>query len=129
MGTIEIRKTRTCEKCSTQVPLDKIRLFPRDSTANWLVCESCCEKLKEKNTTTRVFNTPQVKEPVRNVYNPQQAESRVVKQKTDPSFDTKHCNRCNYYFKVDNKGAINLKKIVCPYCGRNDRLGFSLEPK
>jgi len=44
---MDIRKTRTCERCRTVVLLDKVRLFPKEKDMNILVCENCCEELKE----------------------------------------------------------------------------------
>ena len=60
----DIRKTRTCEKCKAVVPLDKVKLYPKNHDVNLLVCESCCENLKAgirtditgKNKT--VINSP-----------------------------------------------------------------------
>jgi len=135
---METQKTRTCEKCSIQVPLDKTRLYPRDENKNWLICESCCEKLKQRDTSHKIINKPTTlpkKDPIKNVSNPQLAESKMIKQKIDPDYETKHCGRCSYYFKIDmnrhdlNRSIPKLNKIVCPYCGKDDRLGFNLGPK
>ncbi len=119
---MEVRKTRTCEKCSVQIPIDKVRLFPRDGERNWLVCESCCERLKT-NTSSRVMNRLPQKDAIKNVAKPI-ASPPAQKKTDDPAYKTKFCTRCKYYFKVDDNRAGVFFNIVCPYCGKNDRLGI-----
>ncbi len=121
---METKRTRTCEKCSVQVPLEKVRLFPRDKDKNWLVCEICCERLKNC-TPSKITNTLPKKEMVKNVAKPVFPE---VKKKAEPvvidkSYSTLFCTRCKYYFKIDENRAGTFFNVVCPYCGKNDRLG------
>ena len=55
---MDIRKTRTCEKCKASVPLDKVKLYPRTKDQNWLLCEACCEQTKAKVSQQIVSNFP-----------------------------------------------------------------------
>ncbi len=121
---METKRTRTCEKCSVQVPLEKVRLFPRDKERNWLVCEDCCGKLKD-TTPSRITNVPKIGA-VKNIARPTSFVSPKAKAKTEPtsnkSYRTHFCSRCKYYFKVDENRAGTFFRIVCPYCGKDDRL-------
>lgn len=67
---MEVLKTRTCERCKAQVPLNRVKLFPKDADHNWLVCENCCDVLRNMNMSQigRSMPTADKKEPVRNVY-------------------------------------------------------------
>ncbi len=67
---MEVLKTRTCERCKAQVPLNRVRLFPKDADRNWMVCENCCEVLRNMNMTQVGRTMPAIdkKEPVRNVF-------------------------------------------------------------
>ncbi|MBI2572421.1 hypothetical protein HYV86_01045 [Candidatus Woesearchaeota archaeon] len=69
---MEVLKTRTCERCKAQVPLNRVKLFPRSADHNWLVCENCCDVLRNMNMSQggRGMSSavPEKKEPVRNVY-------------------------------------------------------------
>jgi len=126
---MEIRKTRTCEKCNVQVPLGKVRFYPRDETRNWLLCEACAEKMKvSKIKQTTAFAAPAIPqkiEIVRNIVQPK-AQNKNIIASTDPSYDTKYCNRCHYQFQIDLDSKNRVKKMVCPYCGKDDRLGFTV---
>ena len=128
METRETCKTRTCEKCSVQVPLDKVRLYPRDAEKNWLVCESCCERLKS-NSQTKASNLLPKKDLIKNVAKPLLAKPPISitqkkpEQKNNSDYRTLFCTRCKYYFKVDDRKGGVYNKIVCPYCGKEDRLG------
>lgn len=55
---MDIRKTRTCEKCKSTVTLDKVRLYPKNPEQNWVVCEPCCEQLRSKGAQQGISNMP-----------------------------------------------------------------------
>jgi len=125
---MEIRKTRTCEKCNVQVPLGKVKFYPRDDSRNWLLCEACAEKMKTNRMKQSAALAPQPapkKEMIKNVVQPK-AQSKNIIVSTDPSYDTKYCNRCHYQFQIDLDSKNRVKKMVCPYCGKDDRLGFAV---
>lgn len=102
--TIDIRRTRTCEKCKAVIPLDKVKLFPKnkEKNINMVVCVACCEQLKKTENqglpTTPVKNVPQSK-------------PKIFR-----------CTRCNYTFRVDMAKIGVLHNLACPYCGKADRL-------
>ncbi len=137
---VDIRKTRTCEKCSAQIPLDKVKLYPGNNERTLIVCERCLDRLKNAAKTTLsnapksvpspVHNTPRAmmgnnpvpavpvkKVPVKNVLQPKKVETTLPE-----SYRSIKCTRCNYTFKVD-KDRVNVYfKLVCPYCGKDDKL-------
>ena len=98
---MDIRKTRTCERCKAVVPLDQVRLYPKDQNKNLLVCEPCCGELKKATAGEIVSKT---------------------KSLSAPSFIGYFCNRCNYNFRADKYKADIIHNLNCPYCGKNDRL-------
>ncbi|HIG93430.1 TPA: hypothetical protein HA242_02890 [Candidatus Woesearchaeota archaeon] len=101
---MDIRKTRTCERCRTVVLLDKVRLFPKEKDMNILVCENCCEELKEAaKPKTMITN------------------SRIAPL-PKPEYSNYQCLRCNYSFRVDRSKAGISHNLHCPYCGLPDRL-------
>ncbi len=59
------QKTRTCEKCKAQVPLNKVKLYPKDKDRNLLLCEACVEALK--NAAQSKIPSAFAKTPVKNV--------------------------------------------------------------
>ena len=118
---VDIRKLRTCEICKADVPANEVKLFPKDRDRNWMLCEPCCYKMK--NRAVKVSNVPpasQKKAAVRNVY-----ERQVNKQEkgSDDDYKVLFCTRCNYNFKVDQHRAGTYFNLNCPYCGRADQLG------
>ena len=46
---MEVRRSRTCEKCKTSVPVSEVRLYPRDRERNWVLCAACCDYLKNRS--------------------------------------------------------------------------------
>ena len=101
---MDIRKTRTCERCRTVTPLDKVRLFPKDKDINLLVCDKCCEELKEAaKPKTSIIN------------------SRIAPL-PHPEYASYRCMRCDYAFRVDRAKAGITHNLHCPYCGHSDRL-------
>ena len=101
---LDIRRTRTCEKCRGVVPLDKVRLFPKSEDKSLLVCMDFLEVLK---------NVAPPREPIRNTPH-------------NPEFPAEHlsyfCTRCNYSFRVDKAKAGVTHNLLCPFCGKAERL-------
>lgn len=92
-----ITKTRTCEKCKGQVVLNKVKLFPKNKT-NLLVCDKCFEELSHPKSETKVKPLP------------------------PPEYVKYVCSRCRYAFKTDAVKAGMTFNLLCPYCGKSDRL-------
>lgn len=99
---MDIRKTRTCERCKTVVLLDQVRLYPKSDNKNFLVCVNCCEELK-KASAGNIPTDLKAKGPA-------------------PELMKYNCTRCNYNFKADNSRAGLTYNLHCPYCGKVDRL-------
>lgn len=97
---MDIRRSRTCERCKNSIPLSQVRLYPKGQESNVLVCEDCCNKLK-------LNVKEQDKKPIRN-----SLKDMVYM----------NCIRCKYNFKIDKMKAGVIHKIVCPYCGKNDKI-------
>lgn len=105
---MDIRKTRTCERCKTVVPLEKVRLFPRDKDVNLVVCEPCCDELK----TTITQKNPNI--------------ASRVQPLLPPEYSTIFCGRCDYTFRIDRNKAGITYNLKCPYCGKQDKLKHNL---
>lgn len=101
---MDIRKTRTCERCKGVVLLDQVRLYPKSDNKNFLVCVSCCEELK-KASAGQIPST-----------------DFKAKNTAPSSFIKYNCTRCNYNFKADDSRAGLTYNLHCPYCGKIDRL-------
>ncbi|MEK6809780.1 MAG: hypothetical protein AABY40_03835 [Nanoarchaeota archaeon] len=101
---MDIRKTRTCERCKGVVLLDQVRLYPKSDNKNFLVCMNCCEELKKASAG----NIPTTDLKAKNLI-----PSALVKY---------NCTRCNYNFRADNSRAGLTYNLQCPYCGKTDRL-------
>ncbi len=110
---LDIRRTRTCEKCRAVVTLDKVRLFPKSKDKSLLVCDKCVEELKQNRGLEKqpITNTPK---------NPGMPT---------PEYASYFCGRCNYSFRVDKVKAGVLHNLLCPYCGKADRLSKVQVPK
>lgn len=124
------RNTRTCERCKASVPVEKVKLYPRNNESNWLVCEVCCDALKNRvkssvtNTYQKSVLQSEHKDPIKNIL-----PNKDVKKKTEanseasnPNLKPSFCTRCNYAFKIDQSRAGVVYNISCPYCGKSDRL-------
>lgn len=124
---MDLLQTRTCERCKTPTPVGKVKLYPRTSESSWLVCETCCEALKNrlKSSVTNTYqkglsiqNTGS-KEPIKNILPSKSVKAAAV---SDSNLKSLFCTRCNYTFKIDQDRAGVSYNIACPYCGKSDRL-------
>ena len=97
---MDIRKTRTCERCKATVPLNKVLLFSKDDDKNMIVCDKCGEELKRKVPIL---------------------QSKIGKL-PEPKYLTYFCARCKYNFRVDDSKIGVTHNLHCPYCGKADRL-------
>lgn len=102
--SMDIRRVRTCEQCKTVVPLEKVRLYPKEKgkEGNRLLCVTCCDALKQ------TIKQGPPKAPIKNI---SPAQPKIYR-----------CNRCNYSFRVDLAKVGILHRLSCPYCGKDDRL-------
>ncbi len=101
---MDIRKTRTCEKCKAVVLIEHVRLYPKPDGTNLVVCEKCCDDLKKLNKETNSALTSKTTE------------------LPSPEYGTFFCIRCNYTFRVDKAKAGLTHNLQCPYCGKTDRI-------
>ena len=101
---MDIRRTRTCQKCKAVIPLDRVRLMPKDKDNNLLLCDKCAEEFK-KSSLEKVKSIP-------------------TKTKPLPRANYKgyFCDRCKYNFKVDDSKVGVTTRLFCPFCGKADRL-------
>ena len=97
---LDIRKTRTCERCKTVVLLEKVRLMPKSNEQNMLLCDICCEDVKNKAAKLKSSAKKLPKENYVNYF----------------------CNRCRYNFKADDARVGVTHNLSCPYCGKIDQL-------
>lgn len=97
---MDIRRTRTCERCKATVPLSKVMLFSKDENKNIVVCDKCGEELKRKMPVlgTKISKLPH------------------------PKFVTYSCLRCKYSFRADDSKIGVTYNLHCPYCGKPDKL-------
>ncbi len=116
---LDIRKTRTCEKCKNVVTLDKVRLYPKDKDKNWLLCDNCCNELKNKMSTFSNAPSSLERKQVTNHVFIDRKEERVDSKK---DLAKKFCMRCNYSFRVDPERVGILYNLKCPYCGKDDKV-------
>ncbi len=101
---MDIRKTRTCERCKSVVLLDQVRLYPKSDNKNFLVCVTCCEELKK--AVAGQLPTTDLK--AKNIM-----PAALMKY---------NCIRCNYNFRADTAKAGVTYNLHCPYCGKSDKL-------
>ena|SRR3989344_1574943 len=101
---MDIRKTKTCEKCKKVVPIDQVRLFPKDDNTNLVVCGPCSEELKK------------------NIKDKNPTLSSKIASLPIPEYTVFLCTRCNYNFRVDKAKVGLTYNLHCPYCGKPDRL-------
>ncbi len=100
---MDIRRTRTCERCKTQVPLQLVKLFPRNNDQSWIVCEPCCDELKHRSNPGPTLSIELPKQPMRNI-----PTQRDVDQPS-PSFEMKREPVRNQYApRVPQKPIDNV---------------------
>ncbi len=99
---MDIRKTKTCDKCKANVPLEMVRLYPKPMGGNLVLCEACLEKTKRTKTHPDI-------------------PSRAPRLPSSDYFKY-DCRRCKYEFKVDENKANITYNLVCPYCGKSDKI-------
>ncbi len=97
---LDIRKTRTCERCKSVVLLEKVRLLPKNNEQNVLLCEPCCAEVKKNKISLATTKAKAV----------------------NSSYANYFCNRCRYNFKADQSRAGVTHNLNCPYCGKVDQL-------
>ncbi len=100
---MDIRKTRTCERCRNSVPLDQVRIHPKPDGKTMMLCEKCSREVQRK-----------VPEPLTKV--------KTITALPAAEFVTLLCRRCNYAFRADQSKAGVLHRLHCPYCGKSDQL-------
>jgi len=118
---MEVRRSRTCEKCKNTVPLDRVRLYPRDNERNWLLCDNCCEALRSKGDE-KVSN--KVK-PITNeltAKNLKAAKEPLSSKGAPEGKEQMFCARCKYSFYIDPAKAMVARIYNCPYCGKSDKI-------
>lgn len=139
MGDGNLLKSRTCERCGGQVPLDLVKYYPKGINERILLCEKCSQQretvMKDKLgyrskmgqssiiTEPRVMVTskiiPGTKKPEQTLRTlPQQPKA----QKNDLEQKAQYfCSRCNYKFPVDEFRIPRNGFVQCPYCGKSDK--------
>lgn len=93
----KVYKTRACEKCREMMPLEQLKLFPKDKEKNILICGKCREKLSTLSTAG-------------------------IEPLPPPTYRWYACTRCRYTFKADAAKVGIFYKLHCPYCGRSETL-------
>ncbi|MBI4980090.1 hypothetical protein HZC30_00865 [Candidatus Woesearchaeota archaeon] len=130
---MDLRRTRTCERCKTAVPLDQVRIVPKNNETNLLVCDNCMSEIKKATADGRIAGAQSriyapidsFKPRVTNV--PQDSPFRAMSSQRisplpPPDYAKYTCTKCNYVFKVDRSKAGITYGVKCPYCGRVDKL-------
>ena len=102
---MDIRRSKTCEKCKTTISLERVRLIPSGKDTSIVVCDTC---LRKSQITAGI--TPRQ----------QPSQSKPIKN-IPKTYSLKRCRRCKYDFRIDVNN-VNISKIMCPYCGRSDSL-------
>ncbi len=102
MKNMDIRGTRTCEQCSTAIPLANVRLVSKNQDRTSLLCPQCAGKFKERVLLA-------------------QGKSKIEALPPAEYVGYK-CTRCNYSFRVDAIKAGLTHRLLCPYCGKSERL-------
>ncbi|HIH11197.1 TPA: hypothetical protein HA241_03340 [Candidatus Woesearchaeota archaeon] len=105
---MDIRKTKTCERCKAVVPLERVRLYPKDENRNLVLCDNCCEEVKKRALPSNQKNMS--------------AKTAKVSLSSTSEYSHYNCTRCNYNFRADKNKAGVTHNLCCPYCGKSDRL-------
>jgi DNA-directed RNA polymerase subunit RPC12/RpoP len=122
MAVNDIRRTRTCERRKAAVPLDQVKIYPKKPDVNMILCEACCEIVKNaaKNNSNmpRGFSSKiQIKPSAASEPRPKPAAKTE-----DSDYETYICTRCNYRFRIDKYKIGSQTLLRCPYCGKPDNL-------
>lgn len=99
---MDIRRTRTCDRCKSPTPLDKVRLIAKDKEQNLVLCEKCSTEFKQKASPASLRSQ--------------------IKPLPKPDMGSYLCTRCKYKFRSDGAKEGVLFRLHCPYCGKSDRL-------
>ncbi len=124
--TMDFLKTRTCERCKTPTAVEKVRLYPKDSEHNWMVCGDCLDVLKNV-AKTRLTNTIEANiprgvskaGPTFSTILPSQKRANPAAVQNSAIKKNQFCSRCNYGFNIN---PARVSTVSCPYCGRMDRV-------
>lgn len=117
---MQLSKTRKCEQCKIDTPLDNLKLFPSDDGKGYVfLCTECGELFKKRGKpkeeaaarSSTAKGAPKATAP-KNATEPQKSASK----------EALVCLRCNYKFKADLDKAGVSYNLVCPYCGRKDQI-------
>ncbi len=135
---MDIRRTRTCERCKNAVSVDKVKIIPKTKDVTMLVCDACCEEIRStpqaritegqsriyaelpKTKITNVPGSTPFKSAPTTIFRPSN-NNRTVPLPT-PDYAKYTCVKCNYVFRVDRVKAGVTYGVKCPYCGRSDKL-------
>lgn len=130
---MDLRRTRTCERCKNVVPLEQVRLVPKNNEVNLLVCDNCMNEIKKAAVDGRIASAQSriyapidsFKPRVTNV--PRESPFKAISSQRisplpPPDYANYTCTKCNYVFKVDRSKAGITYGVKCPYCGRTDKL-------
>jgi len=99
---MDISSTRTCEQCKAAIPLANVRLVSKNQDRTSLLCPQCAGKFKQRISL---------------------AEGKSKIEALPPAeYVGYKCTRCNYSFRVDAIKAGLTHKLLCPYCGKSERL-------
>ena len=107
----DVRKTRTCEKCKAVVPLDKVRLYPKNLETNQLVCESCCENLKAGIRTDVLAKNKTVINSPRSSALSSVSQGSIAKMKVEPKSEVFVGSPSSAKMKIDHKKNISDRTI------------------
>ncbi len=129
---MDIRRTRTCERCRNVVPLEKVRLVPKNNDSNMLVCDACVQELKNapQSKITNAQSRYVSDQPKGKVVNaaPTMTQTKYtwtsqrVSALPTPDYASYTCAHCNYAFRLDRAKAGLTYGAKCPYCGRTDKI-------
>lgn len=128
-------QSRSCELCKAEVPASAIRLYPKSNEQTWMLCEPCCEKMKQRRVGgQQQQGKPEYQpQPVRNIVQRTLSKVKSASQSASsldssgeassvPEYLQMHCRRCNYQYRVDEGKVGTRLNPACPYCGKGDQV-------
>ncbi|MEK6950333.1 MAG: hypothetical protein AABX13_01250 [Nanoarchaeota archaeon] len=126
MSNIQLR---SCELCKAEVPASSVKLYPKSNEQTWMLCEPCCEKMKQRRAVGQPASKQEQQQPIRNIVQRTLAKVKSAAQSESGSDSSAaaeylqlHCRRCNYHYRVDEKKAGTRVNPACPYCGKGDQV-------